>query len=223
MSSKFESLQKLVLGLQDQFSSNLDRKALKQAIKNLRQIDEKWKYESDVYPDLVVSNDFDRSNVDRPSNLAEAFIWKQRDYKKYAKFVEYVRDPKKRPKDRLSHYAFAMHVGPLRNPITDQHALRALWILISGPEQKIHSKIKRFLTYVNKGEKKGHWKEYGSSTSAFDCYSWYVEEVRKLLDGSDFDEKLIDSLLMPLGKALRSETNEGGYAEFCLICGWKDY
>jgi len=109
-------------------------------------------------------------------------------------------------------YAFARHLINNNDPIFDQHALRSMWAVDSTLTNIERKLCKRFLM-----SNKGKWKQSGAGPSGMRCYNLYVRFIRKM-QKFNIGLKKVDTLLMPLGQALKRYTEN--HDKFCEICSW---
>ena len=174
-----------------------------------------YEYDNEQFPPLIGTEKFSDTSGNSPSNLSEALLWKLgkwRSYKQFAKNYA-AKDPKPTKTD-VVFFAFAKHLKDKKNPIYDQHAIRALWAICGklSDDEKIKCRSVLF-------DKNDKWKQSGSGGDTIKCYELFVKYVNELVkdsNGATLGE--IDRLLMPLGQAIKKSTKK--YSEFHALCGW---
>jgi hypothetical protein len=193
-------------------NKQINRDQINNAITELSNLG--YKYDDKKFPALKNSESFTDASVDTPLNLAEALLWKLGKWQTYKKFTaNFTNDAAEAKKTDVVFFAFAKHLKDKENPIYDQHAIRALWAIdIFTNEEK--SKCKSLLF-----DSKNKWKTTGSGTETINCYNLFISHINTLVSNSgEISKKEIDRLLMPLGQAIKKETND--YLDFKSLCGW---
>ncbi|WP_262966714.1 hypothetical protein [Methylobacter psychrophilus] len=184
------------------------------AIEALNKIHKKYVYDHDKFPKLLNTDEFKDDSTDKPSNLAEALLWKLGKWKSYKKFAEqFTNDQSKSTKTDVVFFAFARHLKDSSNPIYDQHAIRSVWAIChQGFNSEEKNKCKGLLF-----DGKGKWKQTGTGQYSVDCYKIFLTHIDSLAN-ENLSKREIDLLLMPLGQALKD--NSKNYDDFCYLCGW---
>lgn len=171
-----------------------------------------FEYDTETFPELQNTADFIESCGDSPQNLAEALLWKLGKWKSYTNFCNQFSDAGSEfSNQNVVFYAYARHLKDENNPIYDQHAIRALWAICEAFTEKDKSNCKSLL--IKRDET---WKDAGSGASAKDCYSTFVANINHLSEYGA-SKRTIDRLLMPLGQAIKGNSNN--YSEFIDLCG----
>lgn len=210
------SLQNIVVALQTATANGqLTKQTVDTAIKNLSGLG--YEYDNKQFPALVNTENFTDASGETPSNLAEALLWKLGKWKSYKKFcANYMNNNAKATKQDVVFFAFARHLKDKNNPIYDQHAIRALWAICGDFTEEESKKCKSVLF-----NRKDKWKQTGSGGDAIECYELYRKHIDDLVAVNNGATKAqIDRLLMPLGQAIKKETDS--YGKFCSLCGWSD-
>jgi hypothetical protein len=190
-------------------NKNLNKNLLEQHIRNLSDLG--FKYDQETYPELSKTELFLPNTEDSPQNLAEALLWKLGKWPSYKNFVHYYDGKNKKPKKTdIIFYAFANHLRDNNYPIFDQHTLRSMWAVDSSLTKEKGALCKQFLM-----SNKGKWKLSGGGSSGSQCYELYKTFIRRVQVFYN-DLKRFDMLLMPLGQALKKNTQN--YDEFCNLC-----
>jgi hypothetical protein len=194
-------------------NGEMTKRTVETAIKNLSDLG--YQYDDERFPALADTENFTDASGETPCNLAEALLWKLGKWKSYKKFSANYMDKDARPtKQDVVFFAFAKHLKDKSNPIYDQHAIRALWAIHGKLTDDESKKCKSLLL-----DGKSKWKQTGTSSDAIECYELFVKHIDHLVAVSDGVTKgELDRLLMPLGQAIKKETDS--YAKFCLLCGW---
>lgn len=162
-----------------------------------------YKYDAELFPSLPSDYQWTMPGITAPESLAEALLWKMGKWQVYKSFAAYYSGTSSAPKKTDAvFYAFAKHLQSSKNPIYDQHALRALWAVDTTLTSQ-QAKICQSLLV----KKDGNWKPYASGSRALDGYDLYVERIMALAAGGASLGDL-DKLLMPLGQALKSNTKK---------------
>ena len=224
MSCEEMSLQELVHFLQQKVAKGgLTSRTAADAAKRLAEL--RYAYEHAKFPALAATTAFPSKVGSSPSSLAEALLWKIGKWKDYKKFVsQYANNASVPGKSDIVFFAFARHLkNPAAKPIYDQHALRAMWAICRTFTQEDHAKCESFLMSGGR-RKKGsstsrsdkRWKPTGNGATAAECYGIFLRHFPRLQGGATNRE--IDLVLMPLGKAIKKETNN--YGAFAAMCGW---
>ncbi|WP_447778578.1 hypothetical protein [Variovorax boronicumulans] len=172
-------------------------------------------YDYKQFPPLKGTESFGDSSGDTPLSLAEALLWKLGKWKAYKGFAAHHSSTMpKATKNNVVLFAFAMHLKDKRNPIYDQHAMRALWAIDTGLTLADSTKCKSLLF-----DSKSKWKDSGSGKHAVDCYEIFVRRIKHFVSSSDAASLgEIDRLLMPLGQAIKEAVQT--YSAFQLLCDW---
>jgi hypothetical protein len=180
----------------------------KVALKNLG-----YSYDDDSFPTLKNTNSFQDNSRVTPMNLAEALLWKLGKWKSYKKFTQHFTDDSSKPtKTDVVFFAFAKHLKDPKNPIYDQHAIRAIWAICGNLDGEEKNKCKNLLMTA-----KGTWKQTGSGKHTVDCYNIFMKHIDEIVKAGA-SKKEIDLLLMPLGQALKDNSKD--YKEFSELCSW---
>ena len=174
-----------------------------------------YAYDHERFPALVDTEKFLDTSGETPSNLAEALLWKLGKWKSYKRFAaNFMEKNAKATKQDVVFFAFARHLKDKSNPIYDQHAIRALWAICGKLTDGEKRKCKSLLF-----DGKDKWKPVGNGGDTIECYELFVRHIDDLTTASKGVTKgEIDRLLMPLGRAIKKETDS--YREFHLLCGW---
>ena len=171
-----------------------------------------YSYNYDTFPKLKETESFTDESCESPQNLAEALLWKLGKWKSYKKFCNQYSDSNTKPTNSdVVFYAYSQHLKDKENPIYDQHAIRAIWAIYENLSEEEKLKCKSLLM-----NSKNNWKESGSGRHAVDCYELFLKVIEELT-GNGASKETIDRLLMPLGQAIKKNTNT--YDEFCKLCG----
>jgi hypothetical protein len=212
--TKNNTLVELISGLQKTIASGgINKGTVENAGKALSDLG--YQYDDRRFPALVGTENFADTSGETPSNLAEALLWKLGKWQSYKKFAaNYTADDTKPTKQNVVFFAFARHLKDKKNPIYDQHAIRALWAICGKLTANERKKCKSLLF-----DGKGKWKQTGSGGATIECYELFVRHLNDLVppdNGATRSE--IDRLLMPLGQAIKKST--GSYVEFHQLCDW---
>jgi len=159
-------------------------------------------YSLKTYPILENSGQFSSvsAGINSPTNLAEALLWKLGKWGSYKEYVAAYRNDDSSPKNNVVFWAFARHLKDNKNPIFDQHALRAFWAINPKLKNTAQREIKSALFKKNTGG----WKDSGSGKDYILCYRNFIEFMTISTAAEDAPSLLdIDRLLMPLGKAIK--------------------
>ncbi len=205
------TLKELIAALQKAIANGqMTKQAVDMAIKNLSNLG--YQYDYDRFPALVDTENFTDTSCETPSNLAEALLWKLGKWKSYKKFsANYMNKDAKATKQDVVFFAFAKHLKNKNNPIYDQHAIRALWA-ICGKLTNDESKKCKSLLFDGKNK----WKQTGAGGDTIECYEFFVKHLDDLVTVNNGATKgEIDRLLMPLGQAIKKETDS--YREFHIL------
>jgi hypothetical protein len=211
-----KALEKLINTLRSAIEDNgMSSELLKNAVQELSDIDIRYKYNLKRFPELINTEEYIDTSGDSPRNLAEALLWKLGKWPSYKQFASnYMSDVPKPRKTDVVFFAFANHLKDKRNPIYDQHAIRALWAIHSKLTADEKAKCRSLLF-----DGKDKWKQTGSGEDTIECYELFVRHINELVSTSGAASlKEIDRLLMPLGQAIKNNTNT--YDEFRSLCGW---
>lgn len=212
--TKKNTLEDLIAGLQKAIArGRINKGAVENAIKALAKLG--YQYDDKRFPTLRGTENFVDRSCENPSNLAEALLWKLGKWQSYKNFAaNYTNDDAKPTNQNVVFFAFARHLKDKKNPIYDQHAIRALWAICGNLTANERKKCK---TLLFDGE--GKWKQVGSGGAAIECYELFVRHIHDLVPlNNNVTMSEIDSLLMPLGQAIKKLT--GSYVEFHKLCGW---
>lgn len=171
-------------------------------------------YDQERFPALINTENYADTSTNSPSNLAEALLWKLGKWKAYKKFVaNYSAINPESTKTDVVFFAFARHLKDKKNPIYDQHAIRALWAISNSFTDDEMKKCKSLLF-----DRSGKWKQAGSGSESIECYELFVRHINDLVNPSNgVSLGKIDYLLMPLGQAIKKTTKT--YNEFQVLCG----
>lgn len=182
-------------------------------------------YDTEKFPPLSDTADFDPDVGDSPQNLAEALLWKLGKWKAYKTFVQNYnnRELDVNANGGVVFSAFAKHLQNNENPIYDQHAIRALWAIceFSTNEER---RCKSLLFDGNQ-----NWRATGSGDDG-SCYRLFVQRITILCEQNRLSSKELDGLLMPLGQAIKKHTKGqknspvqkmNDYQRFRALC-WPD-
>lgn len=201
---------------------NLTPNLVKESIDQLIKINSNYFYNLEKYPQLEQTEKFPTpclpsfESLKSPSNLAEAFLWKNGEWNSYKKFVTYYTNETIEVEDRIVFFAFAKHLKNNKIPIFDQHALRAIWAICPLNDDYQNS-CKDFLI-----KKNDDWKDSGDGKNANNCYNLFKEHLNPLVT-QEVSASYLDTLLMPLGKAIKKCTNQknagNSYDQFYKLCG----
>jgi len=138
---------------------------------------------------------------DSPTNLAEALLWKLGKWNTYKTFAKNYNNKnlKVSTEGGIVLSAFAKHLQDNKNPIYDQHTIRALWAVY--PFNQEESSLCKKLLF----DQKENWKAVGSGDDG-SCYELFVRQLDEICTRNKIDNKILDKLLMPLGQALKNAT-----------------
>ena len=180
---------------------------IEDATKRLKQLGKSYKDET--FPELLDTNTWKDESSNSPKGLAEALLWKLGRWKAYRNFANYYAYDQSKPRNDIVFYAFARHLKkPNKNPMFDQHSLRALWAICPNLTPEEEEKCKNYLI-----DTQDRWKGSGSGTSAAECYNIFKKRLKSLITKSGARTlRELDRLLMPLGQAIREHTKN--YREF---------
>ncbi len=176
-------------------------------IEELKKIDKKYTYDQDKYPTLnyeVINKATEPQIPTNPSTLADAYIWKQGNWKKYTDFIKFFKNKTEEVSGEAAVFkAFAKHIRDPQNvPIFDQHAFRAILGIFQENNQEEWGTSESGYEYlVNKS---GEWHDDQNTRNHYSerAYQFYFAKINRLMESCD-NLSLIDRLLMPLGKALK--------------------
>lgn len=172
-----------------------------------------YQYDHATFPALEGTSFFKDESGDTPHNLAEALLWKLGKWKSYKTFCKHFTDDAAGPSSsNMVFYAYAKHLKDKKNPIYDQHAMRAIWAIFENLSHEEHLSCKNMLVM-----KDGTWKQTGSGKNTIKCYQIFVNRMNAL-ETMGASKEAIDKLLMPLGKAIKKNTKN--YKDLCILCGW---
>ena len=211
---KKNTLKDLIAGLQKAIArGRINKGTVENAIKALADLG--YRYDDNRFPTLRSTENFADTSGETPSNLAEALLWKLGKWPSYKDFTKnYTNDGAKPTKQNVVFFAFARHLKDKKNPIYDQHAIRALWAICGKLTTNERKKCKTLLFDGN-----GKWKQVGSGSATIECYKLFVRHINHLVTlDNNVTKSEIDRLLMPLGQAIKKST--GSYVEFHKLCGW---
>jgi hypothetical protein len=191
----------------------LNKGSIENAIKILSDLG--YQYNDKKFPTLKGTENFVDTSGETPSNLAEALLWKLGKWQSYKDFAaNYNNDDSEPTKQNVVFFAFARHLKNRKNPIYDQHAIRALWAICGKFTAAERKKCKTLLF-----DGKGKWKQVGSGSVAIECYKLFVRHINDIVSLDNVvTSGVIDRLLMPLGQAIKKST--GSYDEFHQLCSW---
>jgi len=190
-------------------NGGMTAKEVEDGIGDLIKIDSKYCYDDDKFPPLRDAKQWSNGGLESPTNLAEALLWKMGKWKAYKSFAAYYSSGNSEPStDSAVFYAFAKHLRDRKEPIFDQHSLRALWAIRGNWDKDAEQKCKKFLF-----SKKCIWKEAGSGPTAYACYQLFRESLLST-KRVEVTADHLDQLLMPLGRAIKKCTDN--YDDF----GW---
>lgn len=206
-------LGKLIGNLQHAIANGgINGETLEESVAELGKIG--YKYDQERFPTLIGTENYTDTSTDSPSNLAEALLWKLGKWKSYKRFsANYAATDPRPTKTDVVFFAFAKHLRDKKNPIYDQHAIRALWAICRKLTNDERKKCKSLLF-----DSSGKWKQAGSGSDSIECYELFVKHINALVSassGASLGE--IDRLLMPLGQAIKKSTKT--YSEFQSLCG----
>lgn len=179
-------------------------------------------YDKNKFPALCNTESFDSTIGSTPANLAEALLWKLGKWPAYKTFVENYKnkDLEVSATGGVVFSVFAKHLQNNDHPIYDQHAIRAIWAIceLDGKQQAL---CKKLLV-----KKSGEWKDAGSGDDG-SCYKLFVYWIKKICEENKLEHKYLDTLLMPLGQALKKATrtkskDESDYQKFIELCNIKE-
>ncbi len=208
------TLKELIAQLQKTIArGGINKGAIENSIKALSDLG--YQYDNKRFPALKGTENFVDTGGETPSNLAEALLWKLGKWQSYKDFAaNYTNDDSEPTKHNVVFFAFARHLKDRRNPIYDQHAIRALWA-ICGKLTTIERRKCKALLF----DRNGKWKQVGSGSATIECNEIFVKHIADLIPPDNGVTKSeIDRLLMPLGQAIKKST--GSYTEFQHLCGW---
>lgn len=186
----------------------LDKKVIDNSVRELIALGYKA-YDKGKFPPLENTYKFEGKIFNTPTNLAEALIWKLGKWKAYTSFVENYnnKELKVTKKGGVVFSAFAKHLQDNRNPIYDQHAIRAIWAIckLNKDEcERCHSLL---------FDRSGKWKNTGSGDDG-SCYELFVKYIDELSVKNDLSNEELDRLLMPLGQAIKKATKTRKHGNF---------
>ena len=171
-----------------------------------------YEYDATLFPSLPSNHQWTVPQPTQPESLAEALLWKMGKWKIYQSFVAHYGNPSSMPKKTdVVFYAFAKHLQSEANPIYDQHALRALWAIDANLSPQQASICRSLLA-----KRDGTWKSIANGSNTYAGYQLYVERIA-LLGNSSVSLGALDKLLMPLGQALKENTEN--VSEFVNLVG----
>lgn len=194
-------------------NGGINKDSIENAMKKLTDLG--FQYDDKKFPPLKGTENFVDTSGDTPSNLAEALLWKLGKWQSYKDFAaNFTKDDSEPTKQNVVFFAFARHLKYKKNPIYDQHAIRALWAICGKLTSAERKKCKTLLF-----DRKGKWKRGGSGAVTIACYKLFVRHINGLVSlDKSITIGLIDRLLMPLGQAIKKST--GSYDEFHQLCDW---
>ena len=197
------SLPNLIKYLQEKIKyKKLDENSLKESLKTLKAIGFKL-YDEIKFPPLTNTSIFSSNTKSSPENLAEALLWKMGKWSVYKKFAQNFgnKNLKVSSDGGVVFSAFAKHLQDNSNPIYDQHAIRAIWALCELRQDE-QEKCEKLLF-----KSKGGWKDSGSEDDG-SCYEIFCKYLKLLSMQSKLNNKQLDSLLMPLGQAIKKYSSK---------------
>ena len=159
---------------------------------------------SDSYPTLEhsVGQYAFPPNIQYPTTLAEALLWKLGKWNAFKTFVSNYASPNPPlPETGVVFYAFARHLAEEKKPIFDQHALRAIWT-ICNTDNNIDTVIKDSLFDGN-----DNWKQSGSGKKYSTCYEIFQDLIETFIPNNYTRNTLVilDKFLMPLGQIIKEK------------------
>ena len=204
-----DPLKKIIGDIRDHAFGNNAQKYLKRIPKRaltkfsdrVAKIDDgKYVYKDKQCPDFKRRSDLKFSSSDKPTNLPEAFIWKQSNWKKYKKFRDWYDKSKvtTAPKNRVVHFAFAKHLQSNgEKPIFDQHSCRAVMAIF---EPILDENFEDMESYLFIGEK---WRgdKQPKQHVGLRTVKLFEECIAEIALQKHYWD--LDCLLMPLGQALK--------------------
>jgi hypothetical protein len=195
-------------------NGGMTKEVVDSAIKELSNLG--YAYDDGTFPPLTDTETFTDTSRDIPVNLAEALLWKLGKWKVYKKFAaNYGSEDSEATKTDVVLFAFARHLKNKDNPIYDQHAMRALWVICGEFTDDENEKCK---SLPFDGKRK--WKAVASGGDTIECYELFRRHLDNLVNVESGPTKgRLDRLLMPLGQAIKKSTDS--YEEFCQLCGWE--
>jgi hypothetical protein len=187
---------------------NLDAATTAKATATLAEVG--YQYDPDLFPPLPSDHDWGIASTAAPQTLAEALLWKMGKWKVYQRFASHFSNETSQSNGTdVVFFAFAKHLRTRSNPIFDQHALRALWAIDSGMTEDLSSKCKSVLL------SNGEWKPIASGRNTIEAYKLYISRVEQLCSSRDSPSlEALDRLLMPLGQAIKTHTNQATFANW---------
>lgn len=209
-------------------TERLSKQTIKDAIDRLRALGYST-YDDDKFPPLksghnyaVHSNRYiDLQEINAPTDLAEAMLWKLGRWTAYKNFVKSYDNPHLfvSSEGGVVMTAFAKHLRNAENPIYDQHAVRSLWAIAPLDKAELIS-CESLLV-----DRHGNWKESGSGKSALACYELFLKHTLKIREANGVSFFELDRLMMPLGQALKIATRKTNGKKtdldnFKAICGY---
>jgi hypothetical protein len=185
--TRTKTLRDLITSLQDAVKGEkLSRTRLREAAKDLGRLGFK-QYDTDKFPRLGYNATFGPGKPGKaPRDLAEALLWKLGKWKTSQSFVTSFNDPRLKvsAKGGVVFSAFAKHLQDPKNPIFDQHALRAVWAICGLTKQEEEHCCSMLF------DQSGKWKRSPSGDDA-SCYQIFVNHVRALCDAN----KIVNDVL----------------------------
>jgi hypothetical protein len=167
-------------------------------------------YDSNKFPALQQHYDIIDPTKAAPTTLSEALLWKLGRWDAYLGFLEHFATDDDPGNGDIVFYAFAQHLRDRNTPIFDQHVLRAIWAIGNLTDEE----SKRCRSFLMDGN--SEWKESGKGPEGVACYDLFLRRMSKLRELGASNSQL-DKLLMPLGQALKDQTNN--FADFLSLCG----
>ena len=213
-----EGIKNLVSDARAGFAKGVGKKEVDGFKIRLKSIRSVFVYDDERYPNLAHRGEYVARRSDYPVSLAEAYIWKRGDWKKYRNFCEYYSMEGAPDKERSApvFFYFARHLADKNNAIYDQHGLRAAWALSSGTVPDMEEKLKEALLTREK-----KWQKSGKAKAMHECHEFYVEFIDSIVKKSaPLTREELDHFLMPLGKAIKILTKS--YSDFVCIRGWSE-
>jgi len=158
-------------------------------------------YDTKKFPELLKLPPPLEQVGNSPTNLAEALLWKLGKWNTYKAFAKNYNNKnfKVSTNGGIVFSAFAKHLQHDKNPIYDQHTIRALWAV--RPFNQEESSLCKKLLF----DRKENWKAVGSGDDG-SCYELFVKQIDEICTKNKIDNKILDKLLMPFGQALKNAT-----------------
>jgi len=214
----FQKLKSLIITLQSSVGKNkITAKDVNLAISDLKELG--YTYKAEKFPVLDKTNGYEYKSHNSPENFAEAMLWKLGKWKNYKKYAEmYNSELQSKSNSELKakpisipdntgvvFYGFVKHLVNNKNPIYDQHAMRALWAICNLTDVE-ETSCKKALFKVDES-----WKPAMSGAHTTKCYELFIKYVKTLtvVDG-DVTLRKLDDLLMPMGQAIKDFAKGSG-------------